>query len=106
VDIVNFTRSLFSGMLLSIRMRFGQQPCGQDKAARFRRLVALEVIEQVCNLPKALAIQSAGTSGLRLMIHVRGFDLASRLRLGHDAESDGHRAIHGVRKLHRVGSVA
>jgi carbonic anhydrase len=77
-----------------------------DEAARFRRLVELNVIEQVYNLAKTHVIQDAWKLGRRPMLHGWVFDLASGLLHRHTGEIDGNHAIHEVCKFHGAGAGA
>jgi carbonic anhydrase len=74
-----------------------------DEAARFRRLVELNVIEQVYNLAKTHVIQDAWKLGRRPMLHGWVFDLASGFLHRHTGEIDGNHAIHEVCKFHGAG---
>ena len=71
-----------------------------EEAAGFRRLVELNVIEQVYNLGKTDIMQDAWKAGRRPMIHGRIFDLASGFLRRHTGEINGNHAIHEVCKFH------
>ena len=77
-----------------------------EEAARFRRLVELNVIEQVNNLGKTHVIQDAWKTGRRPMIHGWVFDLASGFLRRHTGEINGNHAIHEVCKFHGAGAGA
>ena len=77
-----------------------------DEAARYRRMVELNVIEQVNSLGKTHIIQNAWKAGRRPMIHGWLFDLASGFLRRHTGEIDGNHAIHEACKFHGAGTGA
>jgi carbonic anhydrase len=65
-----------------------------DEAARLRRLVELNVIEQLCNLSRTPQVQAAWRRGAELRLHglVYGLDSGRLRRLG--MAMDGHMGQH------------
>ncbi len=78
----------------------------RDEAARFRRLVDLNVIEQVNNLGKTHVIQDARKARRRPTIHGWEFDLTSGFLRRHAGGINGNHAIHEVCEYHGTGAGA
>ena len=79
---------------------FWQQLALLDEAARFKRLVELNVIEQVYNLGKTHIIQSAWARGQRPFIHGWVFDLGSGFIHPQTSMINNNQAIQEVCKFH------
>ena len=79
---------------------FWPQLAPMDEAARFKRLVELNVIEQVYNLGKTHIIQSAWARGQRPFIHGWVFDLGSGLIHPQTSMINNNQSIQEVCKFH------
>ncbi len=75
-----------------------------DAAARFRRLVELNVIEQVYNLAKTHVIQNAWKSRRQPALHGWVFDLQSGFLRRHTGLIDDNDAVRAVCKFHGAGN--
>ena len=76
-----------------------------DEAARFRRLVELNVIEQVYNLGKTHIVQDAWKTRRKPTLHGWVFDLNSGFLQRHTGLIDSNDAIREVCKFHGAGAV-
>jgi carbonic anhydrase len=76
-----------------------------DEAARFRRLVELNVIEQVYNLGKTHIVQDAWRTRRAPLIHGWVFDLQSGFLQRHTGSIGSNQSIHEVCKFHGAGAV-
>ena len=83
---------------------FGAQLAPLDAAARFDRLVELNVIEQVYNLGKTSIVQAAWERGQKPFIHGWVFDLHSGLIHPQTAMINSDTAMHQVCKFHGAGA--
>ena len=81
---------------------FQPQLAPLDAASRFRRLVELNVIEQVYNLGKTDIVQDAWRSGLRPYIHGWVFDPATGRIRPQTSMISGDEAIRAVCKFQRA----
>jgi len=79
---------------------FWQQLAPLEEAARFKRLVELNVVEQVYNLGKTHIIQSAWARGQRPYIHGWVFDLGSGFIHPQTSMINNNQAIQEVCKFH------
>ena len=75
-----------------------------DAAARFDRMVELNVIEQVYNLGKTSIVQAAWQRRRRPFIHGWVFDLKTGLIQPQTAMIDSDAAMHQVCKFHGAGA--
>jgi carbonic anhydrase len=81
---------------------FARQLAPLDEEARFRRLVELNVIEQVYNLGKTSIVQQAWKNTRRPSIHGWVFDLNSGHILPQTGAIDNDEAMHEVCKFHNA----
>ncbi|CAN7751911.1 carbonic anhydrase [Variovorax sp. LjRoot290] len=84
---------------------FARQLAPLDEEARFRRLVELNVIEQVYNLGKTSIVQQAWENTRRPSIHGWVFDLNSGHILPQTGAIDNDEAMHEVCKFHNAVGV-
>jgi carbonic anhydrase len=77
-----------------------------DEAARLRRLVELNVIEQVYNLGKTHIVQNAWKTRRAPAIHGWVFDLQSGFLRRHTGLIDNNESMHEVCKFHGAGAIA
>jgi carbonic anhydrase len=84
---------------------FARQLAPLDEEARFRRLVELNVIEQVYNLGKTSIVQQAWKNTRRPSIHGWVFDLNSGHILPQTGAIDNDEAMHEVCKFHNAVEV-
>jgi carbonic anhydrase len=81
---------------------FARQLQPLDEEARFRRLVELNVIEQVYNLGKTSIVQQAWKKSSRPSIHGWVFNLSSGHILPQTGAIDNDDAMHEVCKFHNA----
>jgi carbonic anhydrase len=74
---------------------------GLDGDARFRRLVELNVVEQVSNLGKTVTVQDAWARGQPLWLHGWVYELDSGRILPQTSMIDGDAALHEVCRFER-----
>ena len=88
--------------LKDTELYFRHELAGLDEDGRFRRMVELNVVEQVYNLGKTSIVQNAWQRGGRPYIHGWVFDLASGYVRPHTSMINNDAAMHEVCKYHHA----